>query len=152
MFHAALFTIARAWKQPRCLSTDEWIKKLWNIYTMEYHSDIKRNASESVLMRWMTLEPIIQNEVSLKLKQISHIYAYMWYPQRYWWTYLQASNGDADIKNEIYGHGVGEWGAGEGGMNGESSMETYTLPYIKQIAKGNLLCDSGNSNQSSVTS
>ena len=65
---------------------------------------------------------------------------------------MQASNGDADIKNEIYGHGVGVWGAGVGGMNGESSMETYTLPYIKQIAKGNLLRDSGNSNQSSVTS
>ena len=83
MFNAALFTIARAWKQPRCLSTDEWIKKLRNICTMEYHSDIKRDASESVLMSWMTLEPIIQNEVSLKLKQISHISAYMWYPQRY---------------------------------------------------------------------
>ena len=68
LFIAALFTIARTWKQPRCPSTDEWIKKLWYIYTMEYYSAIKRNAFESVLMRWMNLEPIIQSEVSKKEK------------------------------------------------------------------------------------
>ena len=51
-FIAALFIIARTWKQPRCPSTDEWIKKLWYIYTMEYYSAIKRKAFESVLMRW----------------------------------------------------------------------------------------------------
>ena len=67
-FIEALFTIARTWKQPRCPSTDEWIKKLWYIYTMEYYSAIKRNAFESVLMRWMNLEPIIQSEVSQKEK------------------------------------------------------------------------------------
>ena len=64
---AALFTIARTWKQPRCPSADEWIK-LWYIYTMEYYSAIKRNPFESVLMRWMNLEPIIQSEVSQKEK------------------------------------------------------------------------------------
>ena len=64
LFTAALFTIARIWKQPRCPSTDEWIKKLWCIYTMEYYSAIKRNTFKSVLMRWMNLEPIIQSEVS----------------------------------------------------------------------------------------
>ena len=64
LFIAALFTIARTWKQPRCPSTEEWIKKLWYIYTMEYYSAIKINAFESVLMRWMNLEPIIQSEVS----------------------------------------------------------------------------------------
>ena len=67
-FIAALFTIARTWKQPKCPSTDEWIKKLWYTYTMEYYSAIKRNAFESVLMRWMKLEPIIQSEVSQKEK------------------------------------------------------------------------------------
>ena len=56
----ALFTIARTWKQPRCPLTDEWIKKLWYIYVMEYYSVIERNAFESVLMRWTNLEPIIQ--------------------------------------------------------------------------------------------
>ena len=65
---AALFTIARMWKQPRCPSTDEWIKMLWYIYTMEHYSAIKRNAFESVLMRWMNLETIIQSEVSQKEK------------------------------------------------------------------------------------
>ena len=63
MFIAALITIARTWKQPRCPSTDEWTKKLWYIYTMEYYSVIKKNAFESVLMRWMNLKPIIQSEV-----------------------------------------------------------------------------------------
>ena len=63
MFFAALFTIAHTWKQPRCLSTDEWIKKLWYIYTMEYDSTIKRNPFESALMRWMSLESITQIEV-----------------------------------------------------------------------------------------
>ena len=64
MFIAALFTIAGTWKQPRCPSADEWIRKLWYIHTMEYHSAIKKNTFESVLMRWMKLDPIIQSEVS----------------------------------------------------------------------------------------
>ena len=75
---AALFTIARTWKQSRCPLTDEWIKKLSYIYTMEYYSAIKRNAFESVLVRWMNLEPIIQSEVNQKEKDkyriLMHIY------------------------------------------------------------------------------
>ena len=75
---AALFTIARTWKQLRCPSTDEWIKKLWYRHTMEYYSAVKRNAFESVLMRWMNLEPIIQSEVSQEEKDryciLMHIY------------------------------------------------------------------------------
>ena len=78
LFIAAQFTIARTWKQPRCPSTDEWIKKLWYIYTMEHYSAIKRYAFESVLMRWMNLEPIVQSEVSEKEKDksiiVTHIY------------------------------------------------------------------------------
>ena len=73
MFVAALFTIARAWKQPRCPSTDKWIKKLWCVYAIEYYSAIKRNTFESVLMRWTKLEPIIQSEVSQKEKYKHHI-------------------------------------------------------------------------------
>ena len=68
MFIPALFIIARTWKQPRCPSADEWIRKLWYIYTMEYYSAIKKNTFASVLMRWMKLEPIIQSEVSQKEK------------------------------------------------------------------------------------
>ena len=68
MFTAALFTIARTWKQPRCPLTDEWIKKLWYIRTMDYYSVIKRKTFESDLIRWMNLEPIIQSEVIQKEK------------------------------------------------------------------------------------
>ena len=73
LFIAALFTTARTWKQPRCPLTDEWIKKLWYIYTMVYCSAIKRNTFESVLMRWVNLEPILQSEVSQKEKEKYHM-------------------------------------------------------------------------------
>ena len=73
MFIAALFTIAGTWKQPRCPSTDEWINKLWFIYTMEYYSAIKRNAFESVLMRWINLEPTIQSK-SVRKKNTNTVY------------------------------------------------------------------------------
>ena len=68
MFTAALLTIARTWKQPIHTSTDEWIRKMWYIHTMEYYSAMKRNAFQSVLMRCVILEPIIQSEVSQKEK------------------------------------------------------------------------------------
>ena len=76
MFIAARFTIARTCKQPRCPSTDEWIKKLWYIHTMKYYSAMKRNAFETVLMRWMNLELIIQSEASQKDKYhiLTHTY------------------------------------------------------------------------------
>ena len=73
LFIVALFTIAITWKQPRYPLTDEWIKKLWYIYIMEYYSAMKRNAFESILMRWMNLEPITQSEVSQKEKDKYHI-------------------------------------------------------------------------------
>ena len=78
MFTAALFTIARTWKQPKCPSTDKWIKKMWHIYTMEYYSAIKRNKIELFVVRWMDLESVIQSEVSQKEKNkyrmLTHIY------------------------------------------------------------------------------
>ena len=78
MFIEALFTIAEMWKQPQYPSTDECIKKMWYIYTMEYYSAVKKNTFESVLMRWMKLEPIIQSEVSQKEKHqysiLTHTY------------------------------------------------------------------------------
>ena len=79
MFTATLFTIARTWKQPRYPSTDEWINKMWYIHTMEYYySAVKTNTFESVLVRWMNLEPVMQSEVSQKEKNISCINAYIW--------------------------------------------------------------------------
>ena len=77
LFIAALFTIARTWKQPRCPSTDERIKKLYT-YTMEYYSAIKKNKFESVLMRWMNTEPIILSEVSQKVKDNYHILTHIY--------------------------------------------------------------------------
>ena len=78
MFIVALFIIARTWKQPRCPSTDKWIRKLWYIYMMEYYSAIKNYTFESVIMRWLKLEPIINSEVSHKEKHqyniLMHIY------------------------------------------------------------------------------
>ena len=77
-FIAVQFTIARTWKQPRCSLTDEWIKKLWFMYTIEHYIAIKRNIVESVLMRWINLESIMQSEVSQKEKDkycvLTHIY------------------------------------------------------------------------------
>ena len=78
MFTAALFTTARTWKQPKCPSTDDGIKKMWYIHTMEYNSAIKRNESELFVVRWMDLESVIQSEVSQKEKNkyrmLTHIY------------------------------------------------------------------------------
>ena len=66
MFITALFTITRTWKQPRCSSADEWIRKSWYTGTVEYYSAIKKNTFESVLIKWMKQEPIIQSEVRKK--------------------------------------------------------------------------------------
>ena len=78
MFITALFIIARIWKPPRRPSADEWIRKLWYIYTIQYYSAIKKNTVESVLMRWIKLEPIKWSEVNQKVKHqysiLTHIY------------------------------------------------------------------------------
>ena len=73
VFIAALFTIARAWKQPKCPWTDEWIKKMWHIYTMEYYLAIKRNKFELFVVRWMDLESVSQKEKN-KYHMLIHIY------------------------------------------------------------------------------
>ena len=75
MFIVALFTIARSWKQLKCPSTDEWIKKMWHIYIIEYYSAIKRNEIEFFVVRWMDLESVIQSEVGQKAREWhGHIY------------------------------------------------------------------------------
>ena len=78
MFTAALFTIARTWKQPKCPSTDEWIKKMWDIYTLEYYSAIKTNEIELFVARWMDLESVIQSEVSQKEENKYHMLTHMY--------------------------------------------------------------------------
>ena len=100
MFIAALFTIARTWKQPKCPSTDEWIKKMWHIYTMGYYSAIKRNEIELFVVRWMDLESVIQSEV--REKHIPYSNAYIW----------NLKKKDVDIENGLEDTGwEGEAGA-----------------------------------------
>ena len=114
VFIATLFTIARTWKQARCPSADEWIRKLWYIYTMEYYSAIKRNTFESVLIRWMNLEPILQSEVSQKEKDKYCILAHIYRIQKDATSnpHAEQQRRDRDTKNGLL-DSVGE---GEGGM------------------------------------
>ena len=148
LFIAVLFTIARTWTQPRCPSTDEWLKKQWYMYTMEYYSAIKRNPFESVLMRWINLEHIIQNEVSQKEKDkcciVTHIYG-------------MQKNGTEEFTQRQAMEKKTENRFMDTGRREESMicMERVTwklmLPYVKQIANKNLLYVSGNSNKGSVS-
>ena len=78
MFTAALCTIARTWNQPKCPLTDEWIKKMWHIYTMEYYSAIKRNEIELFVVSWMDLESVIQSDISQKKKNKYHILTHIY--------------------------------------------------------------------------
>ena len=78
MFIAALFTIGRTWKQPKYPSINEWIKKMWHIYTMKYYSAIKRTEIELFVVRWMDLESVIQSEVSQKEKNKYHMLAHIY--------------------------------------------------------------------------
>ena len=141
MFIAALFIIARTWKQPRCPSADKWIRKLWYIYTMEYYSAIKKNTFDSVLMRWMKLEPIIQSEVSQKENHqysiLMHIY--IEFRKMVMMTLYARQQKDTDVKNRLL-DSVGE---GEGGMIWENGIETYILSYVKQIASPGSMLKAG---------
>ena len=110
VFIAALFTVVRAWLQPISPLTDERIKNFWYIHTMGYYSATKRSTFDSVLIRWMNLEPIIQRESQKEKKTKNkycisrHMYEYM---------LLQGSNGNAYIENRLVDT---EW-EGEDGMN-----------------------------------
>ena len=102
MFIAALFTVASSWKQPKCPLTDEWIKEMWYIYTIEYYSAIKRNGIESFVETWMDLEIVIQSEVSQKEKNKYRILTHMCWIWKYWYrrSHLQSRNRDTNIENK----------------------------------------------------
>ena len=107
--HCSTFTMAKIWKQPRCLSADEWIRKFWYVYTIESYPAIKKNTFESILVRWIKLEPIIQSEISQKGKHqyniLMHIYGIQKDP-------MCKTAKDTDVKNRLL-DSVGE---AEGGM------------------------------------
>ena len=135
MFTAVLFTVARTWNQPRCPLTGDWIMKLWYIYIMDYYSATKKERI------WVSFnegdEPrayYTERSKSEKNKYciLTHIYEIFY--RRYWWTYLQGSNGAANIEIRH----VGTVGEGEGGMNWNSNTEAYTAPYVKQMASANV--------------
>ena len=146
--HLALFTIARTWRQSRCPSTDEWIKKLWYIYTMEYYSAIKRNTCESVLMRWVSLEPIIPSELSQKEKDkyriTMHIYGIQ---ENGTENFICRATMEKQSQRRLMDMGRGE----ERVRCMERVTWKFTLPYVKYIANGNLLYSTGNSNRGSVS-
>ena len=129
MFTTALFTIAKTWKQPRCPSTEEWIKKMWYIYTMEYDSAIKKNKIIPFAAIWMDLESVKLSEVNQRRINIT------WHPlyveckkKQYKWTYLQNRNRLTDLQNKLIASG----GKGEGeGILRELGMYLYTLLYTR---------------------
>ena len=103
MFTAALFTMVKMWKQPKCPSTDEWIKKMWHLYTMEYYSAVKENEIMPFVATWMDLEIIILSEVkSDRERQISYDITSMWNLKKWYkWTYLQNRNRLTDMENKL---------------------------------------------------
>ena len=120
--HCSTIYNNRTRKQPGCPSTDEWIKKLWYIYTMKYYSAIKWNTFESVIMRWMNLEPIIQNEVSQKEKD-KYILTQVYRIQK---NSTEELHYRAAMEKQI--QRIDLWTGkrgGEGEMYGKSNMETY---------------------------
>ena len=100
--HCSSIYNTRTWEQPKCPSTDEWIKKMWHIYTMEYYSAIKRKEIELSVVRQMDLKSVIQSEVSHKEKNKYHILMHTCGIWKNWyrWSYLQSRNRDTDGKNK----------------------------------------------------
>ena len=140
MFTAALFTVARTWKQPKCPSTEEWIKKMWYRYTMQYYSAIKKNKIMPSAATWMQLEIIILSVVSQEKTNILcyrlHVESKIWHK----WTYLQ--NRNRLRHREQTGGCQGE--GGRGGMEWEVGISRCQLLYIGWINNKVLLYSTGN--------
>ena len=130
MFIAALCTIARTWKQLKCPSTDEWIKKMWHVYTMEYYLATKRHKIGSFVEMWMDLESVIQSEVSQKEKNKYCILMHICGIQK---NSTDESICRAGIEMQMQRMDVWAWGEEEGGMNWEIRFDINTLPCVKQL-------------------
>ena len=134
MFIAALLPIARRWKQPKCPSTNEWIKKTWYIYAMDYYSVIKRNKVGSFVEMWMDLESVIQS----KVRKTNIVYQCICVEFRKMVQVNRLAGQEQRHRYREHTCVCGEgWGEGEGWTNLEISNDTYTLPCVEQIASGN---------------
>ena len=144
MFTAALFTIGKTWKQPKCLSTDEWIKKMWHIYTMEYYSAIKKNKRMPFAAIWMELETHTEWRKSERERQIPYDITYIW-------NLIYGPNEPFHRKEN---HGLGEQtcgcqgGGGGNGRDWELVVNRCRILSLGWISNGILLCSTGNSVES----
>ena len=136
MLSAALFTVARTWKQPKYPLTEEGIKKMWHIHTMEYYSAVKRNEIVPFSEKWMDLEAVIQWSKSEREQQI-YIITYVWNLEKWFgWTCLHSRNRDTDVKNKHgYQRGTrGRYGLGDWGWHiytvGLSRVQLSESPWI----------------------
>ena len=144
MFIAVLFTIAKSWKQPKCPSTDECIKKMWYMYTMKYYSAIKRNEIGSFVETWMNLETVIQSEVSQKEKSKYRTSTHICGTQKNGTDELVCRAGiETDAEKKRMDTKGGKWrgrcGGGAAVMNLEIGIDIYTLICIIWITNKNLL-------------
>ena len=125
--HAALFTIAETWKQPKCPLTDEWIKKMWFTYTMAYYSAIKKSEIMPCAATWMQLEIVILSEVRKRKTNTIRYHLYVEAKIGHKWTYLWNRNRIMDTENRLVVAKVGEVG---GGMEWEFGVSRCKLLYI----------------------
>ena len=140
MFIAALFTIAKTWKQPKRPSTDEWIKKMWYIYTMEYFSAMKKNEIMPFEATWMQLEIIILSEFSKRKTNTIWYHLYVESKIRHKWPYLRNRNILTVIENRLL---VAKLEGGRGGMNWEVAVSRCKLLYIEWLNNKVLLYSTG---------
>ena len=143
MFIAALFTIVKTWKQPKCPSTEEWIKKMWYIYTMEYYSAIKQNKIMPFAATWMDLEIIVLSKPDRK-RQISYDIAYIWNLKK---KMIQMNLHTEQKQTHRHNKLMVTKGERRGGINCEFGININTLLYIIQITNKDLWYSTGNYTQ-----
>ena len=141
MFIVALFTIAKTWKQPKCPSKNEWVKKMWYMYTMEHQSAINKNEIMPFAATWMDLEITILSEVKSDRERQIYVITYM--------QNLKYDSNELIYKTETDSQTQKTnlqlpKGKGRGGINQESGINRYTLFYIKQINNKVLQQSTGN--------